>query len=130
MFLLNALIGGLVGVQHLLAPRLWTDLAGMQIVETVTWRVIGAALIGFAVGSWLAAQEETYNRVRTLVVMQVIWTTVAAATIAWGILFEGIPPLEWLNVAVLGAFGLAFARYLVRYEVARDDETTAGHLSR
>ena len=115
-FLLNALIGGLVGIQHLLAPRVWTDLAGMQIAETVTWRVIGAALIAFAVSAWLAAREETYGRVRTLVVMQVTWTTVAALTITWGIVFEGLRPLEWLNVAILGAFALAFGRYLLLYE--------------
>ena len=78
--------------------------------------MICAALLGFAVSSWLASREETYGQVRTLVVMQVTWTTLAAATIAWGIVFEGIPPLEWLNVAILGAFALAFAGYFLAYE--------------
>lgn len=56
---MHSVVAGLVGIQHLVAPRVWTDLAGMAITETVTWRVIGAALIGFAVSSWLAYKEES-----------------------------------------------------------------------
>jgi hypothetical protein len=56
-FLAHFVIGGLVGIQHLLAPRLWTDLGGMDIAETVTWRLIGAALLAFAAGSRMATEN-------------------------------------------------------------------------
>lgn len=129
-FLVHALVAGLVGVQHLLVPRLWTDLAGITIAETVTWRVIGAALVAFAVSSWLAAGEASWARVRTLVVMEVVWSLVAAATITWGILFEGLAPLEWLNVATLAAFAVAFGRSLVAYEIRGADEGGADRAPR
>lgn len=111
-FLLHAVIAGLVGLQHLIAPRVWTDLAGIEITETVTWRVIGAALIGFAVSSWLAYKEDAWNRVRILVIMEIVWSTLGALVIIWGILVEGLPPLEWLNVVILAGFAIAFAVFL------------------
>lgn len=63
----------LVGAQHLLFPRFWTDLAGIEIDETVTWRLIGAALVAMAVASVLAAGERAWSRVRIIVVLEVIW---------------------------------------------------------
>ena len=113
-FLAHSLVGGLVGLQHLLSPRLWTDLAGMDIAETVTWRLIGAALIGFAVASWLAYREPVWQRVRIIVVMDMVWSALGALVILWGILFEGLPPLEWLNVILLAAFAVAFTVFYVR----------------
>jgi hypothetical protein len=112
-FLIHAIISGLVGLQHLIAPRIWTDLAGMQIAETVTWRLIGAALLGFALSSWLAYRAGTWSRVRIVVLMEILWSTLGALVIAWGIIFEGLPPLEWVNVALLVAFALAFAAHTV-----------------
>lgn len=124
-FRAHALVAGVVGVQHLLLPRVWTDLAGIQIAETVTWRVIGAALVAFAAGSWVASREATWARVRPVVVVHVTWSVVAAATITWGLFFEDLAALEWLNVAVLVSFAVAFGRYWVRHEsgVPRDEGT-------
>lgn len=114
LFLINFIIAGIFGVQHLLAPRLWTDLAGMEIMETVTWRVIGAALIGFAVSSWMGYRETEWRSVRILVVMQVVWSILGALVILWGIIFEGLAPLEWLNVVTLAGFALAFTIFWFR----------------
>ncbi|MFN2291233.1 MAG: hypothetical protein ACK2UC_08600 [Anaerolineae bacterium] len=113
-FLAYFVIGGLVGLQHLLAPRLWADLAGMEIAETVTWRLIGAALIGFAVGSWLAFREPVWERVRIVVFVDLVWSALGALVILWGLLFEGLPPLEWLNAILLAAFAVAFTVFYLR----------------
>ena len=109
VFRLHALVAGLVGAQHLLFPRFWTDLAGMAIDETVTWRLIGAALVAMAVASWLAAGERAWARVRIIVILEVIWSGLAAVVLTWGILAEGLPPLEWVNAVTVAAFGAAFA---------------------
>jgi hypothetical protein len=118
-FLLHAIISGLVGFQHLVAPRIWTDLAGMQIAETVTWRLIGAALLSFALSSWLAYRASTWERVRIVVAMEIVWSLLGALVILWGILFEGLPPLEWLNVVLLGIFGLLFAILFFKMRTTR-----------
>lgn len=110
-FLIHAIIAGVFGLQHLLLPRIWTDLAGVEISETVTWRALGAALIGMAVASWLAYRESSWRSVRIFVVLEIVWSALGALVIAWGIFFEGLPPLEWLNFAILTAFAIIFGYF-------------------
>lgn len=117
-FLVHFIIAGLVGLQHLLAPRVWTDLAGMVITITVTWRVIGAAVLGFAVSSWLAYREEVWGRVRIIVVAEIVWSVLGALVIVWAILVEGAPPLEWLNVAILAGFAAVFTFFFFKMRAA------------
>lgn len=62
-FLLNFVVAGVVGLQHLLAPRLWTDLAGITVDDTALWRLIGAAVLGYGVGSGLASRRELWLNV-------------------------------------------------------------------
>ena len=109
--LLHAGLAGLVGLQHLLAPRIWTDLAGMEVQETVTWRLLGAVLAALAVGSWLGWRSRRWSEVRVLVAVETIWSVVGAAVIVWGILVEDLAALEWLNAGLLGLFGTAFGAY-------------------
>lgn len=108
-FQVHALIAGLVGAQHLVFPRFWTDLAGMEIRETVTWRLIGAALLAMAISSWMAAGERAWERVRIVAALEVAWSALAAVVLTWGILAEGLPPLEWANAITVAAFAVAFA---------------------
>lgn len=122
-FLAHVIVAGLVGVQHLIAPRVWTDLAGIEISETVTWRLIGAALVAFAVSSWMAYRTREWARVKILVAMEIVWCVLGAAVIGWGIVVEGLPPLEWLNVGLLVAFGIAFSVYWLRARSAEPAST-------
>lgn len=113
-FFIHFIITSVVGVQHVLAPRWWTDLAGMEITITVTWRIIGAAVIGFAVSSFLAYKAEFWEQVRIVVIMEIIWSVIAALVIIWGIFIEEVPPLEWLNVALLICFAFLFTFYFIK----------------
>lgn len=128
VFLAHCIIAGLVGVQHLLAPRIWTDLAGIAISETTTWRLIGAALVAFAVSSAMAFRARDWASVRIVVAMEVAWSVLGAAVITWGILVENLPPLEWLNVGLLLLFGGAFA--LLGRNAAATRADVAGNAAR
>lgn len=101
----------MVGVQHLLAPRVWTDLAGMVIQETATWRLLGAAMVALAVSSWMAYRARRWARVRIVVALETVWSLLGAGVLTWAILVEGLPPLEWLNAGLLAVFGVAFAGF-------------------
>ncbi len=46
--------------------------------------------------------------------MEVVWCWLAAGLLTWGILVEGLPPLEWVNAGTVAAFGLAFSWAWVR----------------
>ena len=112
-FLLNAVIAGIVGAQHLLAPRVWTDLAGIAVDDTGLWRLIGAAVLGYGVGAGLAWRRGAWAQVRIVVAMQAVWSLVGAAVVVWAIVYEDLPPLEWLNAALLAVFGVVYSYYLV-----------------
>jgi hypothetical protein len=114
-FFLNFLIAGLVGLQHLLVPRWWTDFAGISVVDTGLWRLIGAAVVGYATGSALVLRSSTWRSVRIVVAMQAVWSLLGAGVITWAILYEDLPAMEWLNAGLLAAFGVAFALYLNGY---------------
>ena len=117
-FLVHFVISGLVGLQHLFIPRAWTDLAGMEITETVTWRLIGAALLAFALSSWLAFKQNQWKQIRIVVAMEVVWSALGAAVILWGLLEKGLPALEWVNFVLLTAFFIAFAAFFFRMQVS------------
>lgn len=54
-------------------------------------------------------QNADWSAVKILVPMEIAWCVLGAAVIIWGILFKGLPPLEWLNVGLLVAFGITFS---------------------
>jgi hypothetical protein len=123
VFMLHFIIAGAVGLQHLLIPRVWTDMAGIEITETVTWRLIGAALLAFAVSSLLATREVVWERVRILVIMEILWSFLAALVIVWGTLVEGLPPLEWVNVVLLSLFGGIFSVFYLKMKSIKNGES-------
>ncbi|MDQ4076251.1 MAG: hypothetical protein M3220_08390 [Chloroflexota bacterium] len=55
---------------------------------------------------------------RIVVIMEIVWSALGALVILWGILFEGLAPLEWLNVLILSGFAIAFALFLRRMRAA------------
>ena len=48
--------------------------------------------------------------------MEIVWSVLGALVILSGMLVEGLPPLEWLNLVLLTVFAAAFAIFLVRQE--------------
>lgn len=113
-FLTHFTVAGLVGLQHLIAPRVWTELAGIEISETVTWRLIGAALVAFAASSWMAYRAQDWSTVKIVVAMEIVWCVLGSAVIIWAIMVDGVPPLEWLNVGLLVVFAAAFSIFWLR----------------
>lgn len=122
-FLLHFVISAVFGLQHMLVPRVWTDLGGMSVAETGTWRLIGAATLAFGVGSGMAWREWAWEHVRITAWMQIAWSALGAAVITWAIVYEGLPPLEWLNVALLAGFAVAFLTFTLPMRRRREPGT-------
>lgn len=119
LFLAHFIIAALVGLQHLFAPRWWTDLPGTEINETVTWRLIGAALVALAIGSWIGYRESNWGSVRVVVIVEIIWSYLGALVIFWGLAFENLPPLEWIPALLLAGFAAAFTTQFMRLRKGR-----------
>jgi hypothetical protein len=117
-FLIHFVVAGIFGLVLLLVPRMWGNLAGLEIVKTAIYRLVGAALLGFAASSWLAYKETVWERVRIVVQMEIVGSALGALVILWGLAFEGLPPLEWMNVMILAGFAIAFAFFYSRARAA------------
>jgi membrane associated rhomboid family serine protease len=84
------------GLLHVVSPE--TVGARDPAIE----RVLGAAVLAFALGAGWAYLERAWDRVRIVVLMQAAWMILYTVTMAWGILAGGIDAMAW-PAAIIGA---------------------------
>jgi hypothetical protein len=77
-------------------------------------RLVGAAILGFTSSSWWAYKESSWEKVKIIVQMEIVWTVLATLVLLWGLLFAGLPALEWLNAIIMAAFAVAFSIFYSR----------------
>ena len=85
------------GLFHMVMPQ--TVVPQDQAIE----RVLGGAMLAFALGAGLAYLEKTWNSVKIAVLMQVAWMILYTITLGWGVLTEGLSADSWSST-IMGAF--------------------------
>ena len=110
-FLVHFIVALLFGLGFLFMPVLFGSWYGLNVQEPDTYRLLGAAMLGFAVSSWFAYRATDWESVRIVVVMELVWTILGTLVLLYALLFAGFPALGWLNAVILGAFALAFGRF-------------------
>jgi hypothetical protein len=113
-FLVHFIVGLLFGLLYLLTPQVWGRLSGWPMQDPVVYRLVGAALLGFAASSWWAYQAATWESVKIVVQTEIVWTVLATLILLWGLIFVDLPPLFWLNAATLAAFSVAWVVFYFR----------------
>lgn len=108
-FLIHFIVGVIFGLIYLLIPKVWGDLISWPIQEPAAYRLIGAAILGFATSSWLAYKETVLERVKIVVQMEIVWTILGTLVMLWGLIFAGLPAFGWVNAIILGGFAVAFS---------------------
>jgi uncharacterized membrane protein AbrB (regulator of aidB expression) len=88
VLLVYAIYSVLYGLLHVVSPE--TVGAKDPAIE----RVLGAAVLAFALGAGLAYLERAWDRVRIVVLVQVVWMILYTITMAWGITAVGTCPLS------------------------------------
>jgi len=110
-FLIHFIVALLFGLGFLFMPVLVGSWYGLNVQEPETYRLLGAAMLGFAVSSWFAYRATDWESVRIVVVMELVWTILGTLVLLYALLFAGFPALGWLNAVILGAFAIAFGRF-------------------
>jgi hypothetical protein len=87
--LVYAISSVLSGLFHMVSPQ--TVLTQDQAIE----RVLGGAMLAFALGAGLAFRERAWERVKIAVLMQVAWMILYTITLAWGVLTGGLLAAAW-----------------------------------
>ena len=100
----------LYGLLHVVSP----EVVGAK--DPAVERVLGAAVLAFALGAGLAYLERAWGSVRIVVLVQVAWMILYTITMAWGILAGGIDAVAW-PAAIIGAiFAVLLAVLYIREE--------------
>ena len=113
-FLVHVILGGIFGLIYLLIPEVWGDLINWPIQEPAVYRLIGAATLGFATSSWLAYKETSWEKVKIVTQMEIVWTVLGTLVMLWGLIFAGLPPIGWINAVILAGFAVAFSVFYFR----------------
>lgn len=98
-FVIHFVVDMLFAFPLLLFPEVIMPLLGWKVVDPITSRLVGAALLGIGGESLLGrnASRETFQAMLNL---KIIWAVSAVIAIGLGIFYGG-PPLAW---ALLGIF--------------------------
>jgi hypothetical protein len=93
----------LYGLIHVISPQL----VGAR--DPAIERVLGAAVLAFAIGALLAYLEKAWDKVRIVVLVQLVWMLLYTITMVWGILAGGITPQAWPPTIIGALFTVLLA---------------------
>lgn len=110
-FLAHFIVALIFGLAFLLLPGQTGGLYGMQAPQLDVYRLLGAALLGYAASSWLGYQASTWESVRIVVFMEMLWTLLGTLVMLYALIFSGFPALGWVNAVIFAAFCVAFSWY-------------------
>jgi len=113
-FLIHFIVALLFGLGFLLIPDVLGKMYGLKVQDWTAYRLLGGALLGFGVSSWLSYKANSLENVRIVVVMEIVWPTLGALVTLYALLFAGYPALAWINAVILAAFAVAFGWFYFR----------------
>lgn len=111
-FLVHAIVGTVVGLGFLLVPLTVADITSLPVQDDVANRAVGAAILGFAVSSWLGYVAQSWAAVKIVVQMEIAWTVLGTLVFLY-YLVVFTPRLEpagwgWVFAVILALFAIAF----------------------
>jgi hypothetical protein len=111
-FVFHFIADMIFAVPLLLVPGAFLRTLGWAEVDPVTARMVGAALAGIGIESYLCRNDgiETF---RSMLRLKCIWSGAAVAGLAVSIA-QGAPGLAWAVLAIFLAFGTLWNTYRLR----------------
>ena len=113
LFLFHFIVAIVFGLTYLLIPETWAAIVQWPLRETFPYRLLGAALLGFGVSSWLAFKNPLWESVKIVVVMEIVWCGLGTLVMLWGMFTQGLPAIGWLNTVLMAFFTVTFGYYLI-----------------
>jgi hypothetical protein len=108
-FLAHFIVGLIFGLVYLLIPQTYETMFKWPVADPLAYRLLGAALLGFATSSILAYRETAWEKVIIVVRMEIVWLALAVLVMLYAMLVAGMPAVGWLNTGLLAAFLVAFS---------------------
>jgi hypothetical protein len=114
LFLVHFIVGLIFGLCNLLIPAMFMGWFGIQVQDQFPWRTVGAAVLAFTASSWYCYQSAEWEKVKIVVLAEIVWTGLNVLVGLYGLVFVGMPATEWINVIIMAGFGAAFAYFYAR----------------
>lgn len=108
LFLVHFVVALVFGLLYLLFPKIFLGMVGMPVSDLQANRVIGAAILTFATSSWFCYKNPEWERVKIVVIAEIVWTVLVVLLGLYGIFFAGTPATEWIDVVMMAGFAAAF----------------------
>ena len=108
--LVYAIYSIVYGLLHIISPE--TVGAKDPAIE----RVLGAAVLAFALGAGFAYLEREWNKVRISVFMQAAWMILYTITMVWGLLTKEIISMAWPPAIIGAVFAALFTIFYISEE--------------
>ena len=106
--LVYAIYSLVYGLLHVISP----EMVGAK--DPAIERVLGAAVLAFALGAGLAYLEKDWDKIKIAVLMQVAWMILYTITMAWGILTGGIFAAAWAPTIIGAVFAILLLVFYIR----------------
>ncbi|MBN1666897.1 MAG: hypothetical protein JW862_07400 [Anaerolineales bacterium] len=108
LFSIHTLLAIIVGAPLLLAPGRTLGLFDWTPIDPLITRLLGAALLALAWSSFMGARARERQQVDTLIVMEIIFTSLGAIGWLRHLVSGAWPPVIWLTFLVLVLLALAW----------------------
>ena len=108
-FVIHFAVDMLTGIPLLFFPEVVMPLLGWDIVDPIASRVVGAALMGIGIESYLG-RNATIEVFRAMLNLKVIWSSSAILGISLGI-WQGGAKAGWLFLGIFVIFWVVWIYY-------------------
>ncbi len=111
LFLVHFVVALVFGLLYLLIPAMFLGWLGVSVQDVYPYRLIGAATLALGASSWYCYKAAEWERVKIVVLAEIVWTVLAALVSLYGLLFAGQPAAYWINVIIMACFAVAFTYF-------------------
>ena len=108
-FLVHGIMMTMFAFTYLFVPVLYGDLTGCISNQVPhIFRLFGTAILGYAISSFLAFMETSWDKVKIVAQMDCVITILFPIVILLALLFWGLPAIGWMSFVVMSGFAIAF----------------------
>ncbi len=113
-FLIHAIVAFLIGLPLLVAPGHFLPLLGWKWLDTMSSRLLGAALLSLAWSSWRCWQTADRERATLLLEQEAIFTILGVVGWLRELVLAPFPFVYWLVFAIMAIFAAAWLFFRFR----------------
>ncbi|MFA9402559.1 MAG: hypothetical protein ACERKY_05780 [Anaerolineales bacterium] len=111
-FVIHFVLDIIIAIPMLLVPELLLPLLGWSVVDPITSRLVGAALLGIGVES-LIGRNASRDVFKAMLNLKILWASGAILGIGLGLMVGG-PPIAWIFLAIFTGFLGLWSYYRVK----------------